>query len=110
MLANTITELQKQNSEPNTTQYLSEVQKYLQEKNDVSNFNEFLKKILAKNELPETPCLRSEFTHFFRQVEGVWACSNPSCEHVSPEFQYEGRCCGCFFPLQRSNVAVDLGC
>lgn len=28
---------------------------------------------------------------FFRQVQGLWACSNPECTEVEAEFKYDGR-------------------
>lgn len=36
---------------------------------------------------------------FFRQVQGIWACSNPRCDQIDPDFQYKGRTIGRLFKL-----------
>ena len=41
------------------------------------------------------PTFRSHM--FFRQVQGMWACSNPECTEVDPAFAYEGRTVGRLF-------------
>ncbi|MDG1143162.1 MAG: DEAD/DEAH box helicase, partial [Burkholderiales bacterium] len=38
------------------------------------------------------PTFRSHL--FFRQIEGMWACSNPDCTEVEEHFRYEGRTIG----------------
>jgi DEAD/DEAH box helicase domain-containing protein len=45
-------------------------------------------------ERPE-PTFRSHM--FIRQVQGVWACSNPRCTQVPEEYMYEGRKIGRLF-------------
>ena len=43
----------------------------------------------------ERPGARTVRAHyFFRGVQGVWACSNPECREVEPEFAGEGRTVG----------------
>lgn len=32
--------------------------------------------------------------YFFRNIEGLWACSNPDCSEVAEQFRYEGRAIG----------------
>ena len=98
LLANTVMALQKEKSEPNTTQKFSDIQNYLAQNNSVTDFNGFLKKILAKNAVfPEDPLPTFRVHSFFRQVEGVWACCNPTCEFVEPQYQYDSRRCGQLF-------------
>lgn len=41
------------------------------------------------------PTFRSHM--FFRQVQGMWACSDPECTEVDPAFDYEGRKIGRLF-------------
>ncbi len=38
------------------------------------------------------PTFRSHM--FIRQIQGMWACSNPSCDQVLDQFRYEGRTIG----------------
>lgn len=38
------------------------------------------------------PSFRSHL--FLRQIQGMWACSNPGCDKVGDEFRYEGRAIG----------------
>jgi DEAD/DEAH box helicase domain-containing protein len=41
------------------------------------------------------PTFRSHM--FMRQVQGIWACSNPSCEEVAPAYRSPGRSIGRLF-------------
>lgn len=50
------------------------------------------------------PAFRSHA--FLRQVQGMWACSNPSCDQVEPEFQYPERKIGRLF----KNPAIKCQC
>ena len=43
---------------------------------------------------------------FFRQVQGMWACSNPACDQVDPAYRYEDRTIGRIFKLP----TVKCGC
>lgn len=43
---------------------------------------------------------------FFRQVQGIWACSNPGCDQVDPAYRYEGRSIGRLF----KRPSVKCGC
>lgn len=107
LLANTILSLQKEKSEPNTTQKLSDVQNCLAVNNHITDFNKFFKKIIAKNSaFPEDPLPTFRAHSFFRQVEGVWACCNMNCEFVDPKYQYDGRRCGQLF----STPTLQCGC
>lgn len=38
---------------------------------------------------------------FFRQVRGMWACSNPDCSEVPARFSYHGRAVGRLYSLPR---------
>jgi ATP-dependent helicase YprA (DUF1998 family) len=40
------------------------------------------------------PALRVRTHLFFRSVQGVWACSDPECKAVRPEFAFKGRTVG----------------
>lgn len=50
------------------------------------------------------PTFRSHM--FLRQIQGMWACSNPACGHVAPEHRYDGRPIGQLFAIP----AVKCGC
>ena len=50
------------------------------------------------------PTFRSHL--FFRQIEGMWACSNPDCTEVEESYRYEGRVVGRLF----RNPAFSCGC
>ena len=41
--------------------------------------------------------------YFFRNIAGMWACSNPNCDHVDPEFRYVGRKIGRIYTSPRVN-------
>lgn len=43
---------------------------------------------------------------FFRQVQGMWACSNPKCDQVEERFQYEDRNIGKLY----KEPAIKCGC
>lgn len=45
----------------------------------------------ADNESDEQPLLPIRVHYFFRSVQGVWACSDPKCGKVAPEFWAEDR-------------------
>ena len=45
--------------------------------------------------------------NFFRNVDGLWACSNPNCSEVEEEYQWEGRTIG---KLYRSPGKTACGC
>jgi ATP-dependent helicase YprA (DUF1998 family) len=40
------------------------------------------------------PALRVRMHLFFRSVQGIWACSDPACKAVKPEYAFEGRTVG----------------
>lgn len=44
--------------------------------------------------------LRAHF--FFRNVSGLWGCSNPECSCVKPEYAFEGRTIGKFYKRPRN--------
>ncbi|MFC9125482.1 DEAD/DEAH box helicase [Streptomyces sp. NPDC057099] len=46
-------------------------------------------RILGSAQDPELPQLRAHF--FFRNIEGIWACSDPSCRHIPVEHGPERR-------------------
>lgn len=50
------------------------------------------------------PSFRSHM--FFRQIQGIWACSNPACSFVDQKFTFEGRRIGRLF----SNPALKCDC
>lgn len=43
---------------------------------------------------------------FFRQIQGMWACSNPSCSKVHEDYQYENRNIGKLY----KEPAIKCGC
>ncbi len=51
------------------------------------------------------PSFRSHM--FVRQIQGIWACSNPGCDQVSEEYQSKDRAIGRLFKLPR--VKCDCG-
>lgn len=53
---------------------------------------------------PEDPSFRAHL--FFRQVRGMWACSNPSCTEVQERFRSEDRSIGRLFGSPR----IRCGC
>ncbi|MBY6188303.1 DEAD/DEAH box helicase [Marinobacter hydrocarbonoclasticus] len=61
------------------------------------------KEELRSYEEPQ-PSFRSHM--FLRQIQGMWACSNPDCGHVAPQYQYPGRVIGKLF----KNPALKCGC
>jgi DEAD/DEAH box helicase domain-containing protein len=50
------------------------------------------------------PTFRSHM--FIRQIQGMWACSNPACSEIPTEYQYEGRRIGKLF----KSPALKCGC
>jgi len=42
---------------------------------------------------------------FFRNIEGLWACSNPDCQEVHEEFKYDGRKIGKLYRKAQSTCA-----
>jgi DEAD/DEAH box helicase domain-containing protein len=61
-----------------------------------ANFEKILKAIsLGQDSAQGRPRFRNH--SFQRLVKGIWACSNPSCDQVSEEFQYENRTVGRLF-------------
>jgi DEAD/DEAH box helicase domain-containing protein len=50
------------------------------------------------------PAFRSHL--FLRQIQGMWACSNPSCNQVGEEFRYEDRSIGKLY----KSPTVRCGC
>tara|TARA_R110000868_G_scaffold91194_8_gene252982 strand:+ start:23 stop:5002 length:4980 start_codon:yes stop_codon:yes gene_type:complete len=50
------------------------------------------------------PTFRSHM--FFRQVQGIWACSNPECNELDPAFAHEGRKIGRLFRAPK----IKCGC
>ena len=54
------------------------------------------------------PTFRAHF--FLRQIQGVWACSNPSCTEVKDEYQYEGRSIGKLYkrPAMKCNCGGQI--
>jgi DEAD/DEAH box helicase domain-containing protein len=50
------------------------------------------------------PTFRSHM--FIRQIQGMWACSNPCCDQVSEDSKYEGRSIGKIF----KTPALKCGC
>ncbi|WML48486.1 DEAD/DEAH box helicase [Neobacillus sp. PS3-34] len=44
---------------------------------------------------------------FFRNFQGLWACSNPSCEAIEPQYQFEGRTVGKLYSQPR--IQCDCG-
>lgn len=49
--------------------------------------------------------LRAHF--FFRNVNGLWACSDPSCSHIHPQYAFEGRSVGRLY--KRPRTICDCG-
>ena len=43
---------------------------------------------------------------FLRQIQGMWACSNPKCNQVDEDFQYDARTIGKLY----KNPALKCGC
>ena len=61
-----------------------------------------LLKILCKSEDNGnfiTP-LRAHF--FFRNVSGMWGCSDPNCSHIQPQYAFEGRAIGTLYKHPRN--------
>lgn len=50
------------------------------------------------------PTFRSHM--FIRQIQGMWACSNPECDQVEDQYLYEGRTIGRLF----KTPALKCGC
>lgn len=53
-----------------------------------------------------TPVLPLREHLFFRNFQGLWACSNPGCEEVEPAYSYEGRKVGKLYSQPR----LKCGC
>ena len=46
--------------------------------------------------------------YFFRNIDGLWACSNPNCTEIAPEYKYEDRKIGRLY--RNSQVTCKCGC
>ena len=57
-------------------------------------FNAAAKEKLISFENPQ-PSFRTHM--FLRQIQGMWACSNPNCDQLVDEYKYEGRSIGRLF-------------
>lgn len=44
--------------------------------------------------------LRAHF--FFRNVSGIWGCSDPNCSHIQPQYAFEGRAIGTLYKHPRN--------
>jgi DEAD/DEAH box helicase domain-containing protein len=42
---------------------------------------------------------------FFRNIQGIWACTNPDCTEIKPDFYFEGRSIGKFYRRPQSRCA-----
>lgn len=47
---------------------------------------------MARLKIVRDEVIQPQRAHFFfRNIEGLWACANPACNQIEPEFLYEGR-------------------
>lgn len=107
LLAEAIGAVQKKRNEPDTPQTVKDLERYLADECKVNNFNDFLKAILNKSDRdPENPLPTFRLHSFFKQVEGMWACVNKSCDQIDPKFQYSNRKVGKLF----STPTLQCGC
>lgn len=58
---------------------------------------------LESNENPQ-PAFRAHM--FLRQIQGMWACSNPGCDQIEEKYQYPSRKIGRLY----KNPALKCGC
>ncbi|MFK4221606.1 DEAD/DEAH box helicase [Streptomyces sp. NPDC019890] len=64
-------------------------------------------RVLGSAQDPELPQLRAHF--FFRNIEGIWACSDPSCPHIPVEHGPERRVGRLFAePTSRCNCGARV--
>lgn len=50
--------------------------------------------------------LRAHF--FFRNITGLWGCSDPSCPHIQAEYAFEGRNVGTLYKRPRSTCSCGM--
>lgn len=65
-------------------------------------------KIICKSTIDNVAAapLRAHF--FFRNVSGLWACSDPNCSCVKDEFQFNGRNIGTFYKRPRNICSCGM--
>ena len=55
------------------------------------------------------PAVRVRTHLFFRSVQGIWACSDPACPAVKPEYAFEGRTVGRLWAQPRYRCEETCG-
>ena len=97
-LGNALTELSNVQKGVDGPQELADVIDHLKSAHGITDIKNFFETIQSKatdhSINPENPVPTFRFHNFFRQVEAVWCCSNPSCPEVDREYAYEGRTIG----------------
>jgi DEAD/DEAH box helicase domain-containing protein len=95
-LAKTIQQLQEERNEHNQPQAFIDIENKLAETAGDSSFSALLTGIHAKQGdiTPKTIVPTFRVHSFFRQVEGMWACTNPDCSEIDEEFRFSNRTCG----------------
>lgn len=95
LLGNVVEQLGSRPKENGRPQQLHEVISELKNKHDIGDINSFFNSIfdrLSENEpSPENPLPTFRVHNFFRQIEGIWCCSNPNCSEVDDKFKFNGR-------------------
>ena len=70
----------------------------------LSTISSFLK-IICQSRTVKGYVLPIRMHFFFRAINGLWACSNPQCKCVEPEYAFESRLLGKFYKNPRSNCS-----
>lgn len=65
-------------------------------------------KIICKSVLGNTAVAPIRAHFFFRNVSGLWACSDPNCASVHEEYRFDGRNLGLFYKRPRNICSCGM--
>lgn len=67
-----------------------------------------LVKVICKSKDNDTYISPLRAHLFFRNVSGIWGCSDPECPHVKEQYQFEGRSIGTMYKRPRSVCSCGM--